>query len=315
MSSTLKTFALLAGLTALFIAFGGLIGGRNGMMIALVLAIGMNAFAWWNSADMALSAYGAQEVDQRTAPELVGLVAQLARRAELPMPRVCIIESDQPNAFATGRDPDHGAVAVTTGLLRQLDTEQLAGVIAHELGHIKNRDTLIMTVTATIAGAISTLANFGFLFGGRSEDERDGGGNVLTGILLAVLAPLAAMVVQMAISRTREYEADRIGAAICGNPLWLARALASLHAGAAHIPNPGAEAHPATAHLFIVNPLSGNWIAGLFSTHPPMEERIARLQQLAGSGGLRGGGGSAPGRTGSAPGRSGPWSQPRGPWG
>lgn len=330
MTSYLKTAILLAGLTALFMAIGFLIGGKGGMMIAFLMALGMNVFAYWNSGDMVLRMYDAQEVDARMAPEFYTTVERLAQRAGLPMPRVYVIHSDQPNAFATGRDPEHAAVAATTGLLGMLTPEQVAGVMAHELAHVKNRDTLIMTITATIAGAISMLANFAMFFGGSSSnDEREGGGGLglLGGILLSILAPIAAMVVQMAISRTREYEADRIGAEICGRPQWLAGALERIHVGAEQIPNYQAESHPATAHMFIANPLHGNALATLFSTHPAMEERVRRLLNMAGAshGDHSGGGGrgrtDAYRRAASPPSadNKGPWgSAPKrrsGPWG
>ncbi|MBP2311329.1 zinc metalloprotease HtpX [Azospirillum soli] len=286
MTSYVKTTVLLAGLTALFMGIGYLIGGKGGMMIAFIMALGMNLFSYWNSGDMVLSMYGAREVDGYSAPEFYGIVARLAERAGLPMPRVYIIENDQPNAFATGRDPDHAAVAATTGLLRMLSPEEIAGVMAHELAHVKNRDTLIMTITATIAGAISMIANFGMFFGASHSNNEEGQGGsplgMIGGILVAILAPFAAMVVQMAISRTREYEADRIGAEICGRPLWLADALTNIHNYAHQIPNHQAEANPATAHLFIANPLHGRSFDSLFSTHPAMEERVRRLHEMAG---------------------------------
>ncbi|WP_454020068.1 zinc metalloprotease HtpX [Azospirillum sp. Marseille-Q6669] len=286
MTSYVKTTILLAGLTALFMGIGYLIGGKGGMMIAFVMALGMNLFSYWNSGDMVLSMYGAREVDAYTAPEYYGIVQQLAERAGLPMPRVYIMENDQPNAFATGRNPENAAVAATTGLLRLLSPEEIAGVMAHELAHVKNRDTLIMTITATIAGAISMLANFGMFFGASQSNSQNGqGGNplgLIGGILIAVLAPFAAMIVQMAISRTREYEADRIGAEICGRPLWLADALTRIHTYAHQIPNHAAESNPATAHLFIANPLHGRSLDSLFSTHPNMEERVRRLRGMAG---------------------------------
>ncbi|MBP2292363.1 zinc metalloprotease HtpX [Azospirillum rugosum] len=288
MTSYVKTTILLAGLTALFMAIGYLIGGKGGMMIAFLMALGVNLFSYWNSGDMVLSMYGARQVDGYTAPEFHGIVQRLAERAGLPMPRVFIIENDQPNAFATGRGPEHAAVAATTGLLRMLSPEEIAGVMAHELAHVKNRDTLVMTITATIAGAISMIANFGMFFGASSSSDGDGrDGNplgMIGGILVAILAPFAAMIVQMAISRTREYEADRIGAEICGRPLWLADALTSIHAYANQIPNHQAEANPATAHLFIANPLHGRGADSLFSTHPNMEERVRRLREMAGAG-------------------------------
>ncbi len=311
MTSTLKTTILLAGLTALFMTIGFLLGGKTGLIVAFVVALGMNLFSYWNSGDMVLSMYGAREVDACSAPEFHGIVARLAERAGLPMPRVCIIENDQPNAFATGRDPDHAAVAATTGLLRRLSPEEIAGVMAHELAHVKNRDTLIMTITATIAGAVSMLVNFGLFFGSSgNSDERSGNPLGVVGtVLAAILAPIAASLVQMAISRTREFEADRIGAEICGRPLWLADALTNIHNAANHIPNLQAEAHPATAHLFIANPLSGASLATLFSTHPDMGERVQRLRAMAASpGGFTSGGFGRP-QGGFAP------QNRRGPWG
>jgi heat shock protein HtpX len=281
----LRTAVLLAGITGLFLAIGYLIGGQSGMLIALAIAGAMNLFAYWNSDKMVLSMYGAREVDETTAPTFYRTVAQLAQRAEIPMPRVYVIEGDQPNAFATGRDPEHAAVAATTGLLRSLDHQEVAGVMAHELAHIKNRDTLIMTITATVAGAIGMLANFA-MFAGHGRDQNGNGGNPLGmvgSILIMILAQLAAMLVQMAISRTREYAADRAGAEISGRPLWLASALEKLEAGAQRIDNPAAEANPATAHLFIVNPLHGGSMDNLFSTHPRMQNRIRRLRELAGA--------------------------------
>jgi heat shock protein HtpX len=307
--NVMKTAMLLAALTALFGVVGYLLGGQGGMLIALGIAAVTNLFAYWNSDKLALAAHHAVEVDERTAPELVGMVRDLSSRAGLPMPRVYLIDNPQPNAFATGRNPQNAAVAATTGLLQMMSYEELAGVMAHELAHIRNRDTLIMTVTATVAGAISTIAQFGFLFGGRDRP------NPLVMIGTAILAPLAAMVIQMAISRSREYDADRIGAEIAGDPLWLASALAKLEAGAAHIPNPEAERHPATAPLFIVNPLSGHGMDNLFSTHPNTANRIAALQALAGSGGSAA---PARGQSGFLGSQSSPWggTGPRGgPWG
>jgi heat shock protein HtpX len=275
----LKTAILLAGMTALFVGIGYMIGGPTGMLIALCVAVAMNAFAYWNSDRMVLSMYGAREVDARSAPSLYGTVEQLAARAGMPMPRVYVIENDQPNAFATGRNPENAAVAATTGLLRSLTSEEVAGVMAHELAHIKNRDTLIMTITATIAGAISMLATFAMFFGGNRNNPLG-----LVGTLLVMfLAPVAAMLVQMAISRTREYSADQGGAEICGHPMWLASALEKLHRGAAQIDNNAAEANPATAHMFIVNPLHAHSVDNLFSTHPSMENRVRRLRELAGA--------------------------------
>jgi len=282
----LRTTILLAALTALFMGIGFLLGGKGGMVIALIFAAGTNLFAWWNSDTMVLRLYRAREVSRGHA--LYGIVETLARNAGLPMPRVYVIENDQPNAFATGRNPANAAVAATTGLLRGLSATEVSGVIAHELAHVKNRDTLTMTITATIAGAISMLANFAFFFrGGRNNPLG------FVGVLLVmIVAPLAALLVQTAISRTREYEADRMGAEICGHPLWLAGALRKLANGAAVIDNPEAEQNPATAHMFIVNPLHANSIDGLFSTHPPIGERIRRLQEMAGE---------------ATPQRAGPW--------
>lgn len=293
MSGYLRTAVLLAGLTALFMVVGHMLGGRSGMMIALVLALGMNVFSYWNSGNMLLSMYDAYPVDESTSPQLVRMVQQLSENAGLPMPRVYIMENDQPNAFATGRNPAHAAVAVTTGLMRLLSREEIAGVLAHELAHIKNRDTLIMTITATLAGAISMLGNFGLLFGGGSSHSENGesggsGSGWLGGLLLMILAPLAAMLVQMAISRSREYEADREGAAICGQPLWLASALDRIARGAESIDNAAAESRPATAHLFIINPLHGGSVARLFSTHPATGERVRRLEEMAGRSASRG---------------------------
>lgn len=276
-----RTAFLLAGLTALFIGIGYLLGGQQGMLIALVFAVGTNLFAYWNSDKLVLRMYGATEVGPQTAPELHGLVEQLANRAGLPMPRVYVIDQPQPNAFATGRDPQHAAVAATTGLLRMLTHQELAGVLAHELAHIKHRDTLIMTITATLAGAISALVNIAslsMLFGGNREGN---GGNPIATILIMILGPMAAMIVQMAISRTREYGADRGGAEICGHPLWLAGALQKLEAGSRRVENHVADQHPATAHLFIVNPLHGGGLASLFASHPPIEDRVRALRALA----------------------------------
>ena len=281
-----RTALLMAAMTGLFLAAGWLIGGQSGMFIAFLLAAGMNLFAYWNSDKMVLRMYNAQEVDRRTAPELYGIVEQLVQRAELPMPRVYIIEGDQPNAFATGRDPQHAAIAATASLLRNLSHEEIAGVLAHELGHVKNRDTLTMTITATIAGAIGMLANmamFAGVFGGHRDDNRGSPFGAIGAILVMLLAPLAAMLVQMAISRTREYEADRMGAEISGHPLWLASALGRIHDATQRAAIPAAEANPATAHMFIVNPLTGeNKMDSLFSTHPNVENRIRRLREMAG---------------------------------
>jgi heat shock protein HtpX len=275
--STFRTGLLLAGLTALFLGAGYLLGGETGMAIALVIALAMNAFSYWNSDKLVLKMYGAREVDARVAPSLYGIVEQLAHRGGLPMPRVYIIENPQPNAFATGRNPENAAVAATTGLLQILDHDEFAGVMAHELAHIKNRDTLIMTVTATIAGALGMLANFALFFGGNRNNPL---GFVGT-ILVMILAPVAAMLVQMAISRTREYGADRIGAEICGQPMWLASALQKLEAGARRIDNTAAEDNPATAHMFIVNPLHARAVDSMFSTHPSVENRVRKLREMA----------------------------------
>lgn len=306
-----KTAILLAGLTALFMGVGYLIGGQSGALLALLVAGGMNLFAYWNSDKMVLSMNGAQEVDARTAPDLYNMVAELAARAELPMPRVYLMDNPQPNAFATGRNPQNAAVAVTTGLLERLTREEVAGVVAHELAHIRNYDTLTMTITATIAGAISMLAQFGMFFGG-SRENNNGLGMIGT-LAMVILAPLAAMIVQMAISRTREYSADRLGAQICGQPMWLASALAKISNAAHAIPNDAAERNPATAHMFIINPLSGERMDNLFSTHPATENRIAALEQLAremGHGGFRG-------SHAASVRASGPWGSGRrgGPWG
>lgn len=274
----LRTAMLLAGLTALFMGVGYLIGGASGAMIALVVAAATNLFTYWNSDRMVLSMYGAHEVDRASAPELVGLVAELASRAGLPMPRVFLMDEPQPNAFATGRNPENAAVAVTTGLMRQLSREELAGVIAHELAHIKHHDTLLMTITATIAGAISMLAQFGMFFGGNRDNNGPG---ILGSILMMILAPLGAMLVQMAISRTREYAADNLGARIAGQPMWLASALVKIENAAHQVTNVEAERNPATAHMFIINPLSGHGVDNLFATHPSTQNRIAALQRLA----------------------------------
>ena len=279
--NTLRTAILLAGLTALFLAVGFMIGGEVGMLVAFVFALGTNAFAYWSSDKLVLRMYGAREVDPRRAQAFHGIVAQLARNADLPMPRVYLIDSPQPNAFATGRNPENAAVAATTGLLKQLNPQEVAGVMAHELAHVKNRDTLTMTVTATIAGAISMLANLGLFFGAFGRGNRSNPLGIVGVLLVAILAPLAAMLVQMAISRAREYQADRIGAEICGQPLWLASALEKMHRAAGRIDNPAAEDNPATAHLFIINPLHAKKVNSLFSTHPRTAERVARLRRMA----------------------------------
>jgi heat shock protein HtpX len=278
--NTLRTGILMAALTGLFLAVGALVGGGTGMLIAFAMALAMNLFAYWNSDKVLLSMYGAQQVDAGSAPDLYRLVERLARQAGLPMPKVYITENPQPNAFATGRDPDHAAVCVTTGLLNQVSQEELAGVLAHELGHVKHRDTLTMTITAVMAGAISMLANMAFFMGGSRDRDHPLG---MVGVLLVtLLAPIAAVLVQAAISRSREFEADRAGAEITGRPMWLASALGQIERAAERTPNYPADANPATAHMFIVNPLHGG-ISGLFATHPPTEERIARLRAMAGN--------------------------------
>ncbi|MBF0561302.1 MAG: zinc metalloprotease HtpX [Alphaproteobacteria bacterium] len=283
-----KTGVLLAALTAVFVGAGFLIAGTTGMIVALLLALGTNAFAYWNSGSLLLRTYGARAVTRTSDPEFYGLVADLAKRADLPMPRVYLIDSDQPNAFATGRNPDHAAVAATTGLLATLTREEVAGVIGHELAHIRNYDTLIMTVAASLAGAIAAFADIGMIFGGgggRDEAGQPSSPGLIGGLLLMILAPLAAVLIQMAISRTREYDADRIGAAICGQPVWLADALVRIHHGVRQFANPAAEVNPATAHLFIINPLQGVRMAELFSTHPPTGERVRRLRMMTGEAG------------------------------
>jgi len=273
-----KTAILLAAMTGLFVAIGFLLGGEGGMLLALLFAAGMNLFAYWNSDKMVLRMYGAHEVTPDQAPGFHRIVAELAARADLPMPKVYLIDDPQPNAFATGRNPENAAVAATRGLLEILSEDEVAAVMAHELAHVKNRDTLIMTVTATLAGAIGMLANFAMMFGGNRER---GGIGILGTILMMVLAPLAASLVQMAISRSREYEADRIGGEICGNPAALASALEKISRGVHHIPSDTAERNPATAHMFIVNPLSGARMDNLFSTHPNPANRIEALMAQA----------------------------------
>ncbi|MGE0565603.1 MAG: zinc metalloprotease HtpX [Pseudolabrys sp.] len=305
-----RTAILLAGLTALFMGVGWLLGGAGGAMIALLVAGGMNLFAYWNSDRMVLSMHGAHEVDAASAPDLHRMVAELASRAGLPMPRVYLMDNPQPNAFATGRNPQNAAVAVTTGLLQTLDRDEVAGVVAHELAHIQNRDTLIMTITATIAGAISMLGNFAMFSGFGGNRDNNGGLGLIGTLAMVVLAPLAAMLVQMAISRTREYAADELGARISGEPMALASALAKISNMAHAVPNEPAEAAPTTAHLFIINPLSGARMDNLFSTHPATENRIAALEQLAGA--MRGG--ARPAAARSALGGAAPRAA-RGPWG
>ncbi|MET1416160.1 zinc metalloprotease HtpX [Roseibium sp. HPY-6] len=317
----IRTAMLLAAMTALFMGIGFMIGGQAGMLIALAIAAAMNVFSYWNADKMVLRMHHAQEVDERSMPDFYRMVQRLARNADLPMPKVYIINNPQPNAFATGRNPENAAVAATTGLLNMLTPEEVAGVMAHELAHVKNHDTLIMTITATIAGAISMLANFAFFFGGNRNNPL----GIVGMLLMMIVAPMAAMVVQMAISRTREYAADRMGAQICGEPMWLASALGKIAGGVERIHNPDAEANPATAHMFIMNPLSGERMDNLFSTHPNTQNRINELRKLS-SGGLGTGGSASFGDTGSAP-QSGPWAgmgsrpastrqdAPKGPWG
>ncbi|WP_127524309.1 zinc metalloprotease HtpX [Mesorhizobium sp. Z1-4] len=274
----IRTAMLLAFMTALFMGVGYVVGGSGGMLIAFVIAAGMNVFSYWNADKMVLRMHRAVEVDERNAPEYYGIVRDLAKRAGLPMPRVYLIDNDQPNAFATGRNPQNAAVAATTGLLNRLSHQEVAGVMAHELAHVQNRDTLTMTITATLAGAISMLGNFAFFFGGNRDNNNPLG---FIGVLVAIIvAPLAAMMVQMAVSRTREYSADRRGAEICGEPLWLASALQKIAGYAKGIHNQDAERNPATAHMFIINPLSGERMDNLFSTHPATENRIAALQAM-----------------------------------
>ncbi|GHC73866.1 zinc metalloprotease HtpX [Limoniibacter endophyticus] len=325
----MRTAMLLAVMTALFMGIGAMIGGTSGMMIAFVIAAGMNLFSYWNSDKMVLRMHHAVEVDQRSHPDYYNMVAQLARNAGLPMPRVYLIDNPQPNAFATGRNPQNAAVAATTGLMQQLTREEVAAVMAHELAHVQNRDTLTMTITATFAGAISMLGNFAMFFGGNRDNNNPFG---FIGVLLAmIVAPFAAMIVQMAISRTREYSADRRGAEICGNPLWLATALQKIAGAAPRIENHDAERNPATAHMFIINPLNGQRADNLFSTHPNTENRIAALREMAAS--MRTTGSAGGGFTSShqpsynapkeptPPPPSGPWSArpkndepPKGPW-
>ncbi len=307
--NVIRTAMLLALMTALFMGIGYMIGGSGGMMIAFVIAAGMNLFSYWNADKMVLRMHHAVEVDERNAPEYFGIVRELAARAELPMPKVYLIDNAQPNAFATGRNPQNAAVAATTGLLQRLSREEVAGVMAHELAHVQNRDTLTMTITATLAGAISMLGNFAFFMGGNRDNNNPFG---MIGVLLAIIvAPIAAMIVQMAISRTREYAADRRGAEICGQPIWLASALDKIARNAKAIHNQDAERNPATAHMFIINPLSGERMDNLFSTHPNTENRIAALRAMA----QEFGGGGQPARPAGEP-----QQQPRdetqaGPWG
>lgn len=274
-----KTMILFAGIVALFGVVGGLIGGQSGMLVALLLAFVMNFFAYWFSDKMVLKMYGAKEVDQTTSPYLYNMVAELAIKANLPMPKVYIIEEAQPNAFATGRDPQHAAVAATQGILQLLSERELRGVMSHELAHIKHRDILISTISATVAGAISALANFAMFFGGK--DDEGNSHNVIAQIAVAILAPLAASLIQMSISRAREFEADRGGAEICGDPIALADALIKIESYAKGLPMETAEHHPATAQMMIINPLLGGTIDNLFSTHPRTADRVRKLHELA----------------------------------
>ena len=300
MNNLLRTGFLIAALTALFMGAGWLIGGAEGMVIALLIGAATNLFAYWNADRVVLAAYGARPLARAEAPKLFDDVAALAQRTGIPMPRLYLIDSAQPNAFATGRNPAHAAVAVTRGLLGALDEAEVAAVIGHELSHVVHRDTLTMTIAATIAGAIGMLANFAFFLGPR-DDERDAPLGMFGALLVAILAPVAALLVQMAISRTREYEADRRGAEISGDPQSLASALRKIEMLARRTMVPDAERNPATAHLFIVNPLHGASLASLFATHPATEERVRRLEAMAAARGLGGGG---------------PWgTAPRGPWG
>ena len=277
-----KTAVLMAGITGLFVVVGGMFGGEQGMLMALLLAFGMNFFSYWFSDKMVLKMMNAKEVDEVTAPHFYRMVRELAQRAGLPMPKVYLIEEDSPNAFATGRNPQNSAVAATTGILRILSEREIRGVMAHELAHVKPRDILISTISATMAGALSALANFAMFFGGRNSDGRPS--NPMASILVAILAPLAASLIQMAISRAREYEADRGGAEICNDPEALAMALDKIHQVASGRHFDAVERHPETAQMMIMSPLAGGGLAGLFSTHPPTEERVARLMQMARTG-------------------------------
>ena len=280
MFNLMKTAILMAAITALFMAIGSLVGGQTGMMVALVVALGMNFFSYWFSDKLVLKMYNAQEVDESSAPQFYRMVRELAQRAQLPMPKVYLINEDAPNAFATGRNPEHAAVAATTGILRVLSERELRGVMAHELAHVRHRDILISTVSATMAGAISMLANFAMFFGGRDSEGRSH--NPIVGLLVMFLAPIAASLIQMAISRSREFEADRGGAEISGDPRSLASALQKIHQYAnGGIPLQAAERHPETAQMMIMNPLSAGGLRGLFSTHPSTEERVQRLMAMA----------------------------------
>jgi heat shock protein HtpX len=315
MANFIRTGALIAALTALFMVVGWFIGGQSGMLIAFAVAAATNLFAYWNADRMVLRLQNAREIDPGAAPDLHRMVGVLAARAGLPMPRVYLIDTEQPNAFATGRNPQNAAVAASTGLLQRLTHEEVAAVMAHELAHVQHRDTLTMTIVATLAGAISMLGNFAFFLGGNRDNNSPFG---FVGVLAAmIVAPFAAMIVQMAVSRTREYEADRRGAEICGHPLWLASALDKIARGAERIPNPDVERNPAMAHLFIINPLSGERMDSLFSTHPSTQNRIAALQAMA----QRMGAGASPISQRQAPASpqadepqsAGPWGKPAAP--
>ena len=315
--SMLKTGLLLAFMTVIMVMMGGLLGGQSGMVIAFIIALATNAFSYWNADKIVLKMHGAQEVDERSTPKYYRMVAELAQRAELPMPKVYLMHAAQPNAFATGRNPQNSAVCASTGLLEMLNDQEVAAVMAHELAHIKNRDTLIMTVSATIAGAISmmaTMMQYSMLFG----RGRNGAGGIIGTIAAALLAPTAAMLIQMAISRSREYNADKVGAQICGNPAWLASALQRIQESARGIPMDTAERVPASAHLFIINPLFGGTFDNLFSTHPNTENRVAALRELAeemGTGGFHDRASEfEPGRDNSQSGKPSdrPWSEPQG---
>ncbi|MGV0981242.1 MAG: zinc metalloprotease HtpX [Polynucleobacter sp.] len=277
-----KTAILMAAITALFVVVGGMIGGEQGMLLALLMAAGMNFFSYWFSDTMVLKMTNAQQVDERSAPQLYALVQELANKAGLPMPKVFLIDEDAPNAFATGRNPEHASVAATTGILRILSSRELRGVMAHELAHVKHRDILISTLAATMAGAISALANLAMFAGGRNSEGRQG--NPLASLLVMILAPLAASLIQMSISRAREYEADRGGAEISADPEALAQALQKIHAYSQGVPFQAIERHPETAQMMIINPLTAGGLSQLFSTHPPMEERVARLTSMAKNG-------------------------------
>jgi len=277
-----KTFLLMVILTIIFVALGSMIGGKNGAMMAFAVALVMNLVSYWFSDRIVLAMYHAQEISERDAPELHALVASLSQKASIPMPRVYMIEEDSPNAFATGRDPSHAVVAVTTGILRLLSRTELEGVLAHELSHVKHRDILVSTVAAAMAGAITMLANwarFAAFFGGGRDSEEEGGGNIVSVIIFSMIAAFAAMLIQLAISRSREYYADEGGAELSGNPLYLANALRKLQTGVSRVPMQ--DANPSTAHMFILNPFSAKGVLALFSTHPPIEERIERLEEMA----------------------------------